>query len=107
MLQYPGEEAFFNLLYAAQGGFLPALANIYIAGLPIVQGIIADWDSTFKAGLPAPNYVGDIFGTLGGTPDFGPAAYSNAVTKRDVEEPMNRMEMMKRRGPKAGPGASM
>jgi hypothetical protein len=25
-----------------------------------------------------------IFGTLGGEADFGPAAYSNAVTKRSI-----------------------
>ena len=29
-------------------------------------------------------YFRSIFGTLGGDADFGPAAYSNAVTKRSL-----------------------
>ncbi|ODN74438.1 hypothetical protein L202_06831 [Cryptococcus amylolentus CBS 6039] len=36
---------------AEQGGFTPATENIYVAGLPIVQGIIAGWESTFAPGI--------------------------------------------------------
>ncbi|KAJ7600526.1 purine nucleoside permease [Mycena floridula] len=43
-----------------------------VAGVPVVQGILAGWDHKFRAGVPAPNYIGDIFGSLGGKPDFVP-----------------------------------
>lgn len=39
-----------------------------------MRGILREWKTRFEAGIPAKNYVGDIFGTLGGTPDFGPGA---------------------------------
>ncbi|ORX39096.1 purine nucleoside permease [Kockovaella imperatae] len=34
-----------------QGGFPPSIANILIAGQPIVEGIIANWDSEFEQGI--------------------------------------------------------
>ncbi|KAM0188334.1 hypothetical protein ACHAPA_009432 [Fusarium lateritium] len=58
-------------LTAQQNGFNIAIANIFNAGIEIVKGIIRDWDDTFKGGIEADNYVGDIFGSLGGEPDFG------------------------------------
>ncbi|CAH2350032.1 purine nucleoside permease [[Candida] railenensis] len=61
---------FFN--EAEQAGSSPAFANIFNAGLPIVTDIISNWDTLYKNGsFKADNYVGDIFGTLGGTMDFG------------------------------------
>ena len=54
-----------------QNGFVIAIDNIYNAGIEIVKGILADWDYTFKAGIKPTNYIGDIFGSLGGKPDFG------------------------------------
>ena len=80
--EYPGEAATTNLWWADQGAFEPALENIYNAGIEVVNGILNDWDSTFKAGVKNSNYIGDIFGTLGGTPDFGPYAYNNNPVKR-------------------------
>ncbi|KAJ5179093.1 hypothetical protein N7492_002303 [Penicillium capsulatum] len=71
--QYPGASASYNLFHASdQGGFEIALKNIYQAGIQVVQGILDGWDRQFEAGVKARNYVGDIFGTLGGQPDFGP-----------------------------------
>ena len=71
-----------NLLYAEQGGFHPAIENIYLAGIKVVEGILDGWDSTFEAGMAPGNYIGDMFATLGGTPDFGlPAEF---ITKRSV-----------------------
>ncbi|KAJ9631995.1 hypothetical protein H2203_000396 [Taxawa tesnikishii (nom. ined.)] len=83
---YAGESATFNLFYAEQGAFEPAIQNIYLAGREVVQGILDGWNSTFAKGVNASNYVGDIFGTLGGTPDFGPGSIfnDNPVLKRDV-----------------------
>lgn len=87
---WPGQEADINLFYSSQqGAFAPAIKNIYLAGIKVVEGILDGWNATFAAGVNASNYVGDIFGTLGGEPDFGPVAYSNAVTKRSVKGKRN------------------
>lgn len=79
-----GESATYNLLYSNQGAFEPALQNIYLAGREVIGGIISGWNTTFAQGVNATNYVGDIFGTLGGIPDFGPYNYNNNPVKRDV-----------------------
>ena len=71
---YPGEAATTNLFWANQGAFEPAVQNIYLAGVKVVEGILGAWDTTFARGVNTTNYVGDIFGTIGGTPDFGPGA---------------------------------
>ncbi|KAJ6144114.1 hypothetical protein N7470_008009 [Penicillium chermesinum] len=92
---YPGSSTTYNLLYADAGGFEPALANIYNAGIHVVQGIIKGWKTTFAEGVEARNYVGDIFGTLGGQPDFGPGrtaalADSGAFKKRSLSPRLRR-----------------
>lgn len=69
--QYDGESAATNL-FTPSGGFLPAVNNIYLAGIKVVEGILHEWDSKFCHGIKAPNYIGDIFASLGGKPDFGP-----------------------------------
>ncbi|CAI7629702.1 unnamed protein product [Penicillium pancosmium] len=86
---YPGASALYNLVDSDQGGFEPALKNLYIAGIEVVQGIRKGWKSTFSAGVEPSNYIGDIFGTLGGTPDFGPGVSqsleeSGAYKKRSL-----------------------
>lgn len=75
---WTGEAATTNLWWADQGAFEPAVQNIYNAGIKVVTGILSNWNSTFSAGVNASNYVGDIFGTLGGTPDFGPYTSNNS-----------------------------
>jgi purine nucleoside permease len=45
---YPGQSAEDNLLFADPGGFEPAIEKIYIAGVKVVQGILAGWESTFS-----------------------------------------------------------
>jgi Purine nucleoside permease (NUP) len=84
--EYPGESATYNLFYANQGGFEPSLQNIYLAGVKVVEGILTHWESTFEKGVKPTNYIGDIFGSLGGTPDFGPGSVfsSDPVAKRDL-----------------------
>ncbi|CAF9935037.1 MAG: hypothetical protein HETSPECPRED_009443 [Heterodermia speciosa] len=74
---FPGEPATVNLFYADQGGFVPALQNIYLAGIKVVEGILGGWDTTYAKGVNATNYIGDIFGSLGGKPDFGPGSEFN------------------------------
>ena len=60
-----------NLLYAEQGGFEPSIQNIYLAGREVIKGVTGQWGSVFEKGVMPDNYIGDIFGSLGGTPDFG------------------------------------
>ncbi|KAF4336130.1 purine nucleoside permease [Fusarium beomiforme] len=60
-----------HLTAAKQNGFSIAIVNIFNAGIEIVKGIIEEWDDRFKNGIRAENYIGDIFGSLGGEPDFG------------------------------------
>ncbi|KAJ6179979.1 hypothetical protein N7519_010440 [Penicillium mononematosum] len=70
---YPGAPATYNLFQSSeQGAFEPAIENLYVAGIKVVEGILDGWDATFAAGVKANNYIGDIFGSLGGVPDFGP-----------------------------------
>jgi Purine nucleoside permease (NUP) len=75
---YAGESDVDNLFYADQGGFEPAIQNIYIAGLLIAKAVLTDWETgrTFSRGFKPGNYIGDIFGSLGNTPDFGPGSIS-------------------------------
>ena len=68
--QFPGQTAA-ECLFADHGGLDVSLTNIHIAGVKIIQGIIDDWDSKFKDGVKPDNYIGDVFGSLGGQPDFG------------------------------------
>ncbi|KAG8975041.1 hypothetical protein FRC05_006464 [Tulasnella sp. 425] len=84
---YDNEQTLFNLRYANQGGVLPAINNIYLVGIKVAQGILAGWDSKFKQGIKPTNYVGDIFGSLGGDikPDFGPGeAVIAGFRRRDI-----------------------
>ncbi|KAJ7355625.1 purine nucleoside permease, partial [Mycena albidolilacea] len=67
---HPGQDGITNLLGPAPG-FTPALLNLHLAGVKVVQGILGEWDSRFAKGIKAKNYIGDVFGTLGGDPDFG------------------------------------
>ncbi|PFH62326.1 hypothetical protein XA68_14053 [Ophiocordyceps unilateralis] len=70
----PGVSDLHHLTRVDQNGFKIATENLYRAGIEIVKGILADWQPTYSGGVPAPNYLGDIFGTLGGNPDFGPGS---------------------------------
>jgi purine nucleoside permease len=111
---YPGLPCIDNLFYTNQGAFLSSIANLYLAGTPVVKGILEGWKSKFEAGITPPNYIGDIFGTLGGAPDFGPGPQfrqKNPVTsfeKRssDVEE-LSRRSAYRRHEMKGMEGAEI
>ncbi|KAK2608534.1 hypothetical protein QQS21_002880 [Conoideocrella luteorostrata] len=60
-----------HLTRTDQNGFMIAIDNVYNAGVEIVKGIVSDWNCTYKRGIKPSNYIGDIFGSLGGEPDFG------------------------------------
>jgi purine nucleoside permease len=55
-----------------RGGLAPAARNLYLVGLEFVRAVLADW-ATYGDGIAPDGYVGDVFGSLGGRPDFGPA----------------------------------
>lgn len=69
--QVTGESALYNLVFAPQDGDDIAVANIYKAGIKIVQGILYGWKSEFEKGIKPTNYIGDAFESLGGKADFG------------------------------------
>lgn len=73
----PGVAAAAHLLVNDQNGFDIALANQYTAGVEVVRGLLADWDAVWRDGVPATGYFGDILGSLGGRPDFGPGSVFN------------------------------
>ncbi|EOO00723.1 putative purine nucleoside protein [Phaeoacremonium minimum UCRPA7] len=75
----PGVSAFDHLRLSDQNGFGIAIDNIYNAGVEIIKGILKNWDCTFKKGIKPTNYIGDIFGSLGGEPDFGPGSLTDGA----------------------------
>lgn len=70
-------EYFFN---RTDGGIEASLDNLVIAGTPILHDIIHNWETVYEKGhrYAAENYQGDIYGTLGGTPDFGKSSFEVA-----------------------------
>lgn len=90
----PGVSAYDHLLINDQGGFEIAIDNIYYAGVEIVKGVLGEWNSTFKAGVNATNYIGDVFGSLGGEPDFGPGS----ITDGEAVEPDGLTGDLEKRG---------
>ncbi|KAI1371856.1 putative purine nucleoside permease [Hypoxylon crocopeplum] len=75
----PSVSVFQHLRLLDQNGYDIAIQNLYLAGVEIVKGIIAEWDSVYYEGIKPANYIGDIIGTLGGEPDFGSGSLFNGV----------------------------
>ncbi|KAG7193022.1 uncharacterized protein KQ657_001136 [Scheffersomyces spartinae] len=50
----------------SQGGSSASVANLYLAGSPIVNDILENWDAIYKDNTlyKSENYVGDLFNTL-------------------------------------------
>lgn len=54
----PPNQSALEAFQAAQGGFEPSIANIYIAGLPVVNDIIDNWHTTYYHGIaPQANFT--------------------------------------------------
>lgn len=68
-----------HLLVRDQNGFRIAVDNLYATGVAIINGILRSWDCEFEAGIGPTNYIGDILGSLGGDPDFGPGSLTGGV----------------------------
>lgn len=62
------------------GGASAAFENLPIAGIPFVNDVLTHWEDVYKTGesFAPTNYIGDIFNTLGGTPDFGKSSFDVA-----------------------------
>ncbi|KAJ6521200.1 purine nucleoside permease [Mycena vulgaris] len=45
-------------------GFAPALSNLYVAGVKVVELILGEWEDTFERGVWPSNRVGDVFRAL-------------------------------------------
>lgn len=69
---------FFNNV--SQGGIGASLDNLVNAGLPFITDVLEHWDDVYESGkkFKPTNYVGDIFATLGGKPDFGKSSFAVA-----------------------------
>lgn len=74
-----------------QNGFDIAVQNIYNTGVEIVKGVLDNWDCTFKKGVKPNNYIGDVFGSLGGEPDFGPGSIFGGQPAKREEAPTRRL----------------
>lgn len=68
--EYWGQEAL-DGLFASGKGKMAGLKNLGIAGEKVVKRILRDWKA-FEGGVEARDYVGDVFGALGGMSDFRP-----------------------------------
>ncbi|EIM89117.1 purine nucleoside permease [Stereum hirsutum FP-91666 SS1] len=64
----------YDNIFGAKPGHDIAVQNLYVAGIKVIEGILDGWSETFEQGVVAQNYIGDIFGSLGGEPDFGPGS---------------------------------
>ncbi|CAK5266497.1 unnamed protein product [Mycena citricolor] len=54
--------------------FVLSTVNARLVGVKVIAMILNGWKGRFQTGVKATNYVGDIFGSLGGNPDFGPGS---------------------------------
>ncbi|KAI4101615.1 MAG: hypothetical protein LQ339_005004 [Xanthoria mediterranea] len=67
----PEISAYNHFFFEKSDAFDPAVRNLYLAGREIIGGIVGQWEGTFAKGIKPTNYIGDIFGSIGGIPDFG------------------------------------
>ncbi|KAK0712859.1 purine nucleoside permease-domain-containing protein [Lasiosphaeria miniovina] len=87
----PGITAYNHLFAVDQNGFPLIIRNLFAIVIEIVNGIVGQWNDTFAFGINATNYIGDIFGSLGGTPDFGPGDNMGTTTSaRRASQKVNR-----------------
>lgn len=85
-----------HLTKVDQNAYFISLDNLFNVGIHVIEGIIKDWNCTFGPGIAPSNYVGDIFGSLGGEPDFG---YGSITGGERVLPNGGSGEMVSLRGP--------
>ncbi|KAK4561818.1 hypothetical protein LTR86_004497 [Recurvomyces mirabilis] len=60
----PGRTEYDHLVNSGWEGFVPALQNIYQAGIEIVRDILLNWEDVYASGLRPENYIGDLWNSL-------------------------------------------
>ncbi|KAM0433500.1 hypothetical protein ACHAPT_004380 [Fusarium lateritium] len=70
------------------GGLVPVVRNLYNTGVKIIDAILGEWSSKFEHGIKPDNYIGDIFGSLGGKPDFVPDGIGNSGSACSANKPL-------------------
>ncbi|KAF7291332.1 Purine nucleoside [Mycena indigotica] len=58
--QFEGQNAL-DTLRGPTPGFLPALKNLYVAGVKVVEMISEGWVDTFERGVEPGNLIGDVY----------------------------------------------
>ncbi|UPK93591.1 hypothetical protein LCI18_004526 [Fusarium solani-melongenae] len=71
------------------GGLVPAVRNLYNTGVKIIDTVLDEWTSKFEHGIKPENYIGDIFGSLGGKPDFVPDGIGNSGSACSANKPLD------------------
>lgn len=73
----PGMSAAEYFTESSEGSaFTSAVSNLWNAGSPFVLDVVKNWDTLYENNtFAAKNYYGDVFGYLGGEPDFGIGSY--------------------------------
>ncbi|KFZ23943.1 hypothetical protein V502_01579 [Pseudogymnoascus sp. VKM F-4520 (FW-2644)] len=66
-----GMTAYQSRYFVGEGATEPGLNNAWMVIKAVAHDVLENWDEIYSKGVKAPNYVGDIGGSLGGTPDFG------------------------------------
>lgn len=57
----PGETEYDHLVNTGWEGFVPALQNVYLAGIEIVRDVLTNWDRLYRAGLDPENHTGGLW----------------------------------------------
>lgn len=66
--------AYQSRYFVGEAATAPGLNNAWMVIKTVVDDVVENWDKVYKKGIKAPNYIGDINGSLGGKPDFGATA---------------------------------
>lgn len=66
----PQLDAYQSRFFVGEAATEPGLVNAFKVITVAINDILDNWDCTFKDGVAPTNYVGDAYGTLGGTPPF-------------------------------------
>lgn len=66
----PQLSAYQSRYFVGEAATGPGLRNAWGIIRTVAEDVLEHWDDVYEGGIPAPNYVGDAKGSLGGTPPF-------------------------------------
>lgn len=70
----PQLTAYQSRYFVGEAATVPGLNNMWNVTIAVIDDILANWTTIFEEGITLNTYYGDLFGTLGGTCDFGGTA---------------------------------